>query len=214
MIMLTAWWGCSQIRLRLALLAVMALAPLRAEAGLLDFLFGNRQPEPAVAPAQPSAPHLRMKQARKVRLEKSKLAKPKVVKAERDTPVAEIKRQLQQIKALADVAEESGITAAFMQDPTLRSGDIVVTPSGIAVFQGGEVSQRKLAQFKPLAVSRFSRRKDLLALQRASGFDFVRSLAGERMSPLVIHARGRTPPPSADDPRTTAQEIEGVTRLP
>ncbi|MBN9083555.1 MAG: hypothetical protein J0I16_18770 [Rhizobiales bacterium] len=213
--MLTAWRGCSQIRLRLALLAVMALAPLQAQAGLLDFLFGNRQPEPAMAPASPSAPHMRTKQPRKARLEKPKSAKPKVMKAERDTPVAEIKRQFQQIKALAEVAEESGITAAFMQDPTLRSGDIVVTPSGIAVFQGGEVSQRKLTQFKPLAVSRFSRRKDLLALQKASGFDFVRSLAGERMSPLVIHARGNSSsPPSSDNPQTTAQEIEGVKRVP
>lgn len=154
-----------------------------AHAGLFDFLFGApRPPQPVYAP-QPSGP---LGQPHKVRRE----PRQKPVSAASDGPSSNIARDLQEIRRLATVAREQGVTAAFLQDPTLKSGDIVVTPNGIAVY---EAASKKSNPFRPLAQSRLAHRSDLAQLQRAFTLRQISPVAvaeGDPMSPLVIHARG------------------------
>lgn len=96
-----------------------------AQAGLFDFLFGNQQPrQPVYAPPPAARPHGEPLAHDKARRD-AKRTKP--LSANADGPSPTIARDLQTVRRLADVAQKQGITAALMQDPTLRSGDIVVT---------------------------------------------------------------------------------------
>lgn len=154
-----------------------------AHAGLFDFLFGApRPPQPVYAP-QPSGP---ISQPHRVRKE----PRQKPLSAASDGPSSTVARDLETIRRLANVAREQGVTAAFLQDPTLKSGDIVVTPNGIAVY---EASSKKSNPFRPLGQSRLSHRSDLAQLQRAFTLRRLPPVAvaeGDPMSPLIIHARG------------------------
>ncbi|MDH7798486.1 MULTISPECIES: hypothetical protein [unclassified Beijerinckia] len=160
-----------------------------AQAGLFDFLFGNQQPrQPVYAPPPAARPHGEPLAHDKARRD-AKRTKP--LSANADGPSPTIARDLQTVRRLADVAQKQGITAALMQDPTLRSGDIVVTATGIAVYEGA--SSRK-NPFRPLAQSRLRNRTDLAKLQRAFTLRQLETAAaeGDPMSPLVIHSRGKS----------------------
>ena len=47
------------------------------------------------------------------------------------------------------IAQESGPLGPFLNDSTLRRGDIVVTPDGPMTFQGGDSFTRRAEDFAP-----------------------------------------------------------------
>lgn len=214
-----------------------------AEAGLFDFLFGN--PAPAPAPYYPGPPrdvgyapqrsfdsyrHTRKKTSRRSKVTYSE-ARAKSRRAERSTerwsngiervyafvdkPSPEPARDLLAIRKLSDVARERGFQAAFMEDPTLRSGDILVTQVGIVVFEGSDTKREN--NFRPLSKSRLKNRADLALLQKISGFGPPRIAlpATDAMPPLVIQQRGKRPkadpavtePPKVDKTEPVKIEI-------
>lgn len=166
------------------LLAGMAqlMSTASAQAGVLDFLFGAPQvQQPVYAPLQAGP------RSQPQAIKETKRSKP--VAAAADGPSSDVVRGLKTARRLADVAREQGINAAFLQDETLRPGDIVVTPNGLAVY---EASSRKANPFRPLGQSRLSHRRDLVQLQRAFILQRFQTVAqdGDSRSPLIIHARG------------------------
>jgi hypothetical protein len=145
-----------------------------AQAGLFDFLFGRPAPryyepryyEPSPFPrggySGPDENSAADAAARKA----EKAAK----RAARERHTAEqAARNKEMVRHLMEVAHTEGPKAAFLQDPTLRAGDIVVTPSGLEVFEGGKGQTHKADQFEPLGSSRLAKRADLLLLQKVSG---------------------------------------------
>jgi hypothetical protein len=128
-------------------------------------------------------------------------------------------RDLAAIRKLSDVARDQGFQAAFMQDPTLRSGDILVTQAGIVVFEGGD--KTRVNNFRPLSTSRLKNRADLALLQKISGFGHpqIALPSTGTMPPLVIQQRGRrsakpdipgNEPPKVDLPRIEPVKAETV----
>jgi hypothetical protein len=79
-------------------------------------------------------------------------------------------RNLKISRVLADISQDSGRKQAFLMDPTLRYGDIVVTDTGLEVFEGKSWKDRSPLQFRPLHLSTYRNRKDLQLMQKASGF--------------------------------------------
>ncbi|MBN9080064.1 MAG: hypothetical protein BGP04_04600 [Rhizobiales bacterium 62-17] len=158
-----------------------------AQAGLFDFLFGNSQPQRPVYAPQPGAqPRAQDRNRTKT---KKEAKRGKAMSATADGPNPAVARDLKTVRHLAEVAQTQGIAAALLQDPTLRSGDIVVTASGLTVYEAGS---RKANPFRPLAESRLRNRSDLAQLQRAFALRRLDTIVatGEPMSPLVIHSRG------------------------
>jgi hypothetical protein len=171
-----------------------------AQAGLFDFLFGNQQPAPqpyGYAPQRPMDMQQNRKGTHKFRdpreTKESRAARRagERVSASGDKASPLPARDLVAIRKLSDVARDQGFQAAFMQDPTLRSGDILVTQTGIVVFEGGDT--KRVNNFRPLSSSRLKNRADLALLQKISGFGQPRIAlpATDAMPPLVIQQRGR-----------------------
>jgi len=217
-----------------------------AEAGFFDFLFGNQQPAPApapfyyppargYAPSQPMELQYRRKASRKAFREVREVKSRRAARAERqfarterwpntvervyafvDKPSPEPARDLLATRKLADVARERGFQAAFMEDPTLRSGDILVTQAGIVVFEGRDKTREN--NFRPLNRSRLKNRADLALLQKISGFGHpqIALPSTGAMPPLVIQQRGRrskidTPsnePPKVELPKVETPKVE------
>ena len=177
-----------------------------AHAGLLDLLFGGGQQQPTyqtypsnrggyqpapqdgfVAPAEDLAKRKAREAARAAAVQRA--------------AAEQAARDLQLIHKLAEVAKEQGPKAAFMMDPTLRSGDIVVTRAGIEVFQGGGGRVHLANQFRPLASSSYRGRNDLALLQKASGFTGVVSAAASpapEPRPLTIQGKRANAGKAAD----------------
>jgi len=200
-----------------------------AQAGLFDFLFGQ-QPAPAPVPYG-YAPQRPMEMQRHRRGDRQKFRDPRETKESRaaakarrgerlsasgDKPSPLPARDLVAIRKLSEVARDQGFQAAFMQDPTLRSGDILVTQAGIVVFEGGDKTREN--NFRPLSRSRLKNRADLALLQKISGFGHpqIALPSTGTMPPLVIQQRGRrskvdTPsnePPKVDLPRVETPRAE------
>jgi len=91
-----------------------------------------------------------------------------------------------------------GYSAAVLNDPTLRKGDVVVTPKGFLVFQGAKTRSITSSDFVALSQARSlprDLRATLVAMERASAsqpqVDTVSSLgASERqtraLTPLAL----------------------------
>ena len=135
------------------LAGVALLAPAEpARAGLLYDLFGIGQADPAPAPVL--TPVRRAREPSKVVHSQNKSASKPMASA----------RQV----ALAEVLKTSGSKAAFAQDPTLKRGDVVVTETGIDVFEGHAGETHEAADFKPIAGSALRDRAALLEIERVS----------------------------------------------
>jgi len=194
-----------------------------AQAGLFDFLFGNQQPAPAPYGYAPQQPRDMKRKGAKFRdpreaKDKSRRAAERLsASGDKASPLPA--RDLVAIRKLAEVARDQGFQAAFMQDPTLRSGDILVTPAGIVVFEGGD--KTRLNNFRPLSSSRLKNRADLALLQKISGFrqPHLALPATETMPPLVIQQRGKRSakadasknwPPKVDLPKVETPKADAV----
>ena len=128
-----------------------------------------------------------------------------------DQPSPEPARDLAAVRKLSEVARERGFQAAFMEDPTLRSGDILVTQAGIVVFEGGD--KKRENNFRPLSRSRLKNRADLALLQKISGFGHpqIALPSTGAMPPLVIQQRGRRSKidmPSNEPPKVELPKVE------
>jgi hypothetical protein len=95
------------------------------------------------------------------------------------------------VKMLALVLHEEGASAAFMKDPTLRNGDIVVTQWGIRIFHGAVGADHVESDFTPVEQSAGPNRANLMALERASGLNLASGLNPEGANKVAIAA----PPP-------------------
>ena len=156
-----------------------------ASAGLLDFLFGRPQyqqqqlqPQRMMFPPQSGAANA---------ANPANADKP-VRRVVRDTPKGPI--------PYVAPAVASGPLGRFINDPSLRRGDIVATPNGLMVFQGRTgASSHRSADFVPVSSASAvtgSRRADLLSLDRtvrstSPNIDFVAEKAEPKA--LVIAKR-------------------------
>ncbi len=80
----------------------------------------------------------------------------------------------------------AGPLGPFLNDPTLRSGDVVVTSEGLMVFRGGGGSRHSPRDFASLAKAG-SRTGQLAAIERANR---------RGQSPLVVVETAPTPKPA------------------
>lgn len=97
-------------------------------------------------------------------------ARPKIKVASRQPAVAHDARTAPKPSvALLQVLKERGAREVFLVDPTLRSGDLVVTETGISLFSGGHGGKHSLADFRPVATSSLRNRTSLIELERVSG---------------------------------------------
>ena len=76
--------------------------------------------------------------------------------------------------ALLQVLKDHGAREAFMADPTLRSGDLVVTETGISLFSGAHGGAHTVTDFRPVALSTLRNRSSLIELERVSGLLLAR----------------------------------------
>jgi hypothetical protein len=169
-----------------------AAAP--AHAGLLDFLFGRPapayyEPSPYAGGGYQTSPE---NSAADAAARKADQAAKRAAMERRTAEQAAHNKEM--VLRLKEVAATEGPKAAFMQDPTLRAGDVVVTPSGIEVFQGSRGQTHKAAQFLPLGNSRLARRADLVLLQKVSGLNAPENAtAGGEIRPLTISPAKKPP---------------------
>ena len=136
------------------LLGVMAAGPAKAD--FFDFLFHpQQQAQPqAVYYAQPNAyPAPRSGLAPAFR-SKAHAAKPSRAIANAADKVFGESRD----KAMKPTPPVAGVgpLGPFVNDPTLRSGDVVVTSSGIRVFHGPSEHHHTASDFVALAQSQFN----------------------------------------------------------
>ncbi len=191
-----------------ALAAAGAASP--AQAGLLDFLFGggNQRQQQYYAPAyapQTAPGGVIVDSASKKAADVARRAAAERHNAETAA------RNKELIARLAEVSKEHGPRAAFMLDPTLRAGDVVVMPSGLEVFEGQREKTHGANQFRPLRESSLRKRSDLALLQQISGLNETEKAAptaGE-LRPLTIAgpkkkkvAKRKEAPPQAAAPKT------------
>jgi len=66
------------------------------------------------------------------------------------------------VAAPAPQEEETGEIGRFINDPTLRSGDIVVTPDGPLQYRGAEAARRKREDFAPMNAPALTPRREPL----------------------------------------------------
>ena len=81
----------------------------------------------------------------------------------------------------------AGPLGPFLNDPTLRSGDVVVTSEGLMVFRGGGGSRHSPRDFASLAKAG-SKNSQLTAIERANR---------RGLSPLVVVETAATPKPQS-----------------
>jgi hypothetical protein len=173
-----------------AAIFVLAISGSTADAGssFFDFLFGSSSPSrgDGYVP-QLSADEVERSDEDNTAREAARRAAAKR-QATVQTSADELARDLQLIRRLAEVARDQGPEAAFMLDPTLRKGDIVVTRAGLQVFEGDEAESHRPNEFLSLARSALRNRTDLKLLQQAGRFNVpsaaTRSVDSSR--PLTI----------------------------
>ena len=143
-----------------------------AQAGFLDFLF--QRPAPSfqrTAPGPLPAASFALPEIN-VTTRKPAAFKPVAV-APALTTAIDLQRTLDATRRLANVANQSGYEAAFMVDPTLMRGDVVVVKSGLHVFSGRQGDRHRAVEFDPLARSSKAQRKDLQAIQTTGHYDAI-----------------------------------------
>lgn len=153
-----------------------------AHAGFFELLFGS---QPAARPVAPPAldwpapqfrvvrPQREMRRERQRRLglrHERRQVGPDAIFANREfEPIAK-PRPVRRVK----LSEQEARTplGPFLNDPTLRRGDIVVTREGLRVFDGGPAALHRASSFRPLAQGRHliaSNSKQLAAIEKANG---------------------------------------------
>jgi hypothetical protein len=174
--------------LRNLLLAGGVLATVSpAQAGLFDFLFGG-PPAPRYQASPYPAQSMPMSPEDSARASASRKADDAARRAAAQQRTADqAARDKETVRQLLEVIQTQGAKAAFMLDPTLRAGDVVVTPSGIEVFEGSGGRMHSANQFRPLRSSRLANRADLALLQKVSGLN-----APEGPAPVVAEIRPLT----------------------
>jgi len=121
-------------------------------------------------------------------------------------------RNLKIFRVLADIAHEQGRKQAFLMDPTLRYGDIVVTDTGLEVYEGKSWKERSPLQFRPLHLSALRNRKDLQVLQRVSGFPTAPEDVQTASAIRTLTIIGQTNAKPAQVRETEAQPTAAQTR--
>lgn len=186
-----------------------AVATTPAQAGLFDFLFGGGRPvvtyapayAPRYAPSYGPGPGMEaeMDPAAKKAADAARRAAQEKANAEQAA------RNREMIAKLAEVRKEHGPRAAFMLDPTLRPGDVVVMPSGLEVFEGKRGGQHAANHFRPLSQSALAKRSDLALLQQVSGLNETEKAAPNlaEIRPLTIQGQKKKKP--AAKPREPVQ---------
>lgn len=187
-------------------------------ADFLDFLFGGRSDvhDVPVVPAVPAVqPRIKVRHAAaKHRAVAVRKAKPKPQIAAPPQPMPEVEpdaerlagqlaRGLTLIRKLAEIARDHGVEAAFMLDPTLRAGDIVVTHSGLHVYEGNRAELHRPNQFRTLANSELRNRVDLRLLQKIGRYSAptVTRLSMDQVRPLTI-SRSAEPAARLAEPKS------------
>jgi hypothetical protein len=100
--------------------------------------------------------------------------------------------------------ENPGALSIFLRDFTLRRGDVVMTTSGLAVFEGDGLDH-KASDFVPLAKAKWiARRAELISLQNAS--------LHAVNSGTVRHAEARASNPHLKN--SYAEKAQTVRRIP
>ena len=124
-----------------------------ANAGLLDFIFGWRNrtdlsTPPTRSPAHPS-----------VTIDSASMPKKKVARAKKRTPKAPA--QLSPAEMMARTIDPYSNPNWWLEDPTLRKGDILVLKDRVVVFSGGAVGAPKsyVALERSKLLSRSERRQ-------------------------------------------------------
>lgn len=149
----------SAATLLLSVLAAGVAPSVRAQFFLGSFGFQTpAEPAPALSPEELAA----RAKARRAR-DLARRVRREQHDAEQRAAAAE------QSKKLAAILKQDGAIAAFLQDPTLRSGDILVTQAGIKIFHGPAGSNHSARDFKPLSQYSGANRATLVLLERASG---------------------------------------------
>jgi hypothetical protein len=153
-------------------LSLVAAATLASSARAQGFFlpFGIQNPTLAVPlaapPRQSLSPYELAARAKARRARQLALLAAQEQREEEERATA-----VELVKKLTVVLHDQGASAAFMQDPTLRSGDIVVTETGISVFHGAEGSEHSASDFKPVSQLSGPKRASLILLERASGLN-------------------------------------------
>jgi len=153
-------------------LSLVAAATVASSARAQGFFlpFGIQNPTPAVPLAAPPrhslSPYELAARAKARRARQLALLAAQEQREEEERATA-----VELAKKLTVVLHDQGASAAFMQDPTLRSGDIVVTETGIRVFHGVESSEHTASDFKPVSQLSGPKRASLILLERASGLN-------------------------------------------
>lgn len=157
---------------------VLLAPPQPAQAGFFEMLFGGGQ---APAPAAPPAFDLPAPRFRVVRPPQNRGFKP-VRKAKpvilregapglQEAAQSGKPRPIRRIK-LSEKDANSPL-GPFLNDPTLRRGDVVVTREGLKVFDGGFSSLHSASSFRPLPNARHlvaDKAQRLAAIERANGW--------------------------------------------
>jgi len=193
-----------QQRFALGVIALgCAAAATPAQAGLFDFLFGGGRPTATYAPAY--APGYAPGMAPEMDPAARKAADAARRAAQEKANAEQAARNREMIAKLAEVRKEHGPRAAFMLDPTLRPGDVVVMPSGLEVFEGKRGGQHAANHFRPLSQSALAKRSDLALLQQVSGLNETEKAAPNlaEIRPLTIQGQKKKKP--AAKPREPVQ---------
>lgn len=193
-------------RFALGILAVATAAATPAQAGLFDFLFGGGRPAVAYAPAYaPGYAPMPGGMGGDVDPAARKAADAARRAAQEKANAEQAARNREVIAKLAEIRKEHGPRAAFMLDPTLRPGDVVVMPSGLEVFEGSRGGQHAANHFRPLSQSKLAKRSDLALLQQVSGLNETERAAPSlaEIRPLTIQGKKKKKP--AAKPREPLQ---------
>jgi hypothetical protein len=172
------------------------------QAGFLEVLFGqpNNRSSFVFSPPQPSP---LTPEEDTERQKQNRLASERQMSEQAG-------RNLKIFRVLADIAHEQCRKQAFLMDPTLRYGDIVVTDTGLEVYEGRSWKERSPLQFRPLHLSALRNRKDLQVLQKASGFpvapEDVQTASAIRTLTIIGQTNAKPAQVRATDAQPTAAQ--------
>lgn len=136
---------------------VAASSPALAQDGLFGFLhFGGSQPQSAPR-VSPSAPRVSTYAPMELRVRPRSASRPTPSHSarahwshDRESHVATRDVQMAQKEAYARLNPANN-PSWYLEDPTLRAGDIVVMKSGIMVYAGGKSAVHQERDFQPIA---------------------------------------------------------------
>jgi len=155
-------------------------APTQAQAGLFDFLFGGGAQQ---RPPQSYAPPPSYGRPLDVRVNPQKRKTRGIAKAR---PTKE-----RTTKVVNRAINPKDHPNWYLEDPTLRRGDILVLPTGVMVYNGGAKPQTR-EDFSKLSESRLVSKKDRERIEKMAG---PPSVTAEVESPAAgKEAAGQTNP--------------------